>query len=220
MTRFVHATSRPFGGSGTSSWNATVRGSLLWRLLGAQLLVIAIAVAASGFAISQQAAHAFMAVMMRYHVDPATIEAEFQTASRRIFVVSSLVAATIAMLLGWALMTRIVRPLKQMMMLSERIARGDYARHVDIRGRDGIGPLDLPMLVARLVEVYRPEFVRRGLHLTAASDDRLPSVEADGDLVDRALRNLIDNALRYAPAGAQVTVGARRDGGDVRLAVS
>ena len=269
-----------------------------------------IAVAASGFAISQQAAHAFMAVMMRYHVDPATIEAEFQTASRRIFVVSSLVAATIAMLLGWALMTRIVRPLQQMMMLSERIARGDYARHVDIRGRDEIGrlaeslnqmaaslqrieglrrdlvanvahelrtplttlqgylealrdgvtaaspetlgmlheevlrlvrlvddlhqlsqfdarvsrlrvgPLDLPMLIVRLVEVYRPEFVRRGLHLTAANDDGLPSVEADGDLVDRALRNLIDNALRYAPAGAHVTVAARRDGGDVRLAVS
>ena len=89
-----------------------MRGSLLWRLLGAQLLVIAIAVAASGFAISQQAAQAFMAIMTRYHVDPATIEAEFQTASRRIFVVSSLVAATIAMLLGWALMTRIVRPLK------------------------------------------------------------------------------------------------------------
>jgi signal transduction histidine kinase len=264
-----------------------VRGSLLWRLLGAQLLVIVIAVAASGFAISQQAAQAFMAIMTRYHVDPATIAAEFQTSSRRIFVVSTLVAATIAMLLGWALMTRIVRPLKLMMMLAERIAQGDYARHVDVRGRDEIarlaeslnqmaaslhrieglrrdlvanvahelrtplttlqgylealrdgvtpatpgtleilheevlrlvrlvddlhqlsqfdarvlrlrtGPLDLPMLVGRLVSVYRPEFARRGLDLIEAHDDGLPSVEADGDLVDRALRNLIDNALRY-----------------------
>jgi signal transduction histidine kinase len=287
-----------------------VRGSLLWRLLGAQLLVIVIAVAASGFAISQQAAQAFMAIMTRYHVDPATIAAEFQTSSRRIFVVSTLVAATIAMLLGWALMTRIVRPLKLMMMLAERIAQGDYARHVDVRGRDEIarlaeslnqmaaslhrieglrrdlvanvahelrtplttlqgylealrdgvtpatpgtleilheevlrlvrlvddlhqlsqfdarvlrlrtGPLDLPMLVGRLVSVYRPEFARRGLDLIEAHDDGLPSVEADGDLVDRALRNLIDNALRYAPSGATVTVAACRDGGAVRLAVS
>jgi signal transduction histidine kinase len=238
--------------------------------------VIVIAVAASGFAISQQAAQAFMAIMTRYHVDPATIAAEFHTSSRRIFVVSTLVAATIAMLLGWALMTRIVRPLKLMMMLAERIAQGDYARHVDVRGRDEIarlaeslnqmaaslhrieglrrdlvanvahelrlvrlvddlhqlsqfdarvlrlrtGPLDLPMLVGRLVSVYRPEFARRGLDLIEAHDDGLPSVEADGDLVDRALRNLIDNALRYAPSGATVTVEARRDGGVVRLAVS
>ncbi|HYM91898.1 MAG TPA: ATP-binding protein [bacterium] len=287
-----------------------MRGSLLWRLLGAQLLVIAIAVAASGFAISQQATHAFMAIMTRYHVDPGTIAAEFQTASRRIFVVSSLVAATIAMLLGWALMTRIVRPLGQMMMLAERIAEGDYARRVDIRGRDEIGrlaeslnqmaaslqriealrrdlvanvghelrtpltplqgylealrdgvtpaspetlgilheevlrlvrlvdalhqlsqfdarvsrlrmgPLDLGLLLGRLVAVYRPEFHRRGLHLTEAHDDALPSVEADGDLVSQALRNLIDNALRYAPAGATVTVAAHLEDGGVRLAVS
>ena len=82
------------------------------------------------------------------------------------------------------------------------------------------GPLDLPMLAGRLVSVYHPEFARRGLDLIEAHDDGLPSVEADGDLVDRALRNLIDNALRYAPSGATVTVAARRDGGAVRLAVS
>ncbi len=287
-----------------------MQGSLLWRLLGAQLLVVAIAVAVSGFALSQLASHAFMAIMMRYHVDPTMIEAEFHAESRRILLISSLVAATIAMLLGWALVTRIVRPLKQMMMLSERIAQGDYARRVDIHGRDEIGrladslnqmaaslkrveglrrdlianvahelrtplatlrgylealrdgiapasadtfellheevlrlvrlvddlhqlsqfdarvsrlrtaPLDVPALAGRLVAAYRPEFTARGLHLTETHDGAVPAIEADGDLVNQGLRNLIDNALRYAPAGATVTVTTRFERGDVRLAVS
>lgn len=287
-----------------------MRGSLLWRLLGAQLLVIALAVAVSGVAISQLAAHTFMAIMMRYHVDPSAIETEFHAAIRRIFLVSTLVAASIAMLLGWALVTRIVRPLKQMMMLAERIAQGDYARRVDVRGGDEIGrlaeslnqmaaslmrieglrrdlvanvahelrtplatlrgylealrdgvapanpetlellheevlrlvrlvddlhqlsqfdarvsqprsaPLHLPGLVSRLVAVHRPQFAARGLALTEAHDAALPMIEADGDLVSQALRNLIDNALRYAPPGAAVTVAARLEGEGVRLAVS
>src|SRR5262249_27691828 len=138
-TRLGQNTSRPFAESGTSWSEATVRASLLWRLLGAQLLVVAITVVVSGFAISGQATHTFMAIMMRYHVDPTAIEAEFQAAIRRILLISSLVGATTAMLLGWALVTRIVRPLKQMIMLSERIAEGDYARRVEVRGRDEIG---------------------------------------------------------------------------------
>jgi two-component system, OmpR family, sensor histidine kinase BaeS len=287
-----------------------VRGSLLWRLLGAQLFVIVLAVAVSGVAISQLAAHTFMAIMMRYHVDPTTIETEFHAAIRRIFLISTLVTASIAMLLGWALVTRIVRPLKQMMMLAERIAQGDYARRVDVRGgdeigrlaeslnrmaasltrieglrrdlvanvahelrtplatlrgylealRDGVAPASpetlellheevlrlvrlvddlhqlsqfdarvsqprsaphhLPGVVSRLVAVYRPQFAARGLALTEAHDAALPVVEADGDLVSQALRNLIDNALRYAPPGAAVTVAVRLEGDGVRLAVS
>jgi two-component system, OmpR family, sensor histidine kinase BaeS len=287
-----------------------VRGSLLWRLLGVQLLVIAIAVTVSGFAISQLAARTFMDIMMRYHVDPTTIEAEFHTAIRRILVASSLITASVAMLLGWALVTRIVRPLKQMMVLAERIAQGDYARRVDVRGRDEIerlaeslnqmaaslmrieglrrdlvanvahelrtplatlqgylealrdgvapadhatlellhedvlrlvrlvddlhqlsqfdarvsrlqrAPLDIPGLVARLVAVYRSEFAARGLTLEEAFDHGLPMVEADGDLVSQALRNLLDNALTYAPPGAAATVAVRLEGERVRVAVS
>jgi two-component system sensor histidine kinase BaeS len=287
-----------------------VRGSLRWRLLGVQLLVIAIAVIVSGIAISQLASHTFMAIMVRYHIDPTMIEAEFHAETRRILLISSLITASIAMLLGWALVTRIVRPLNQMMMLAERIAQGDYARRVDARGHDEIGrlaeslnqmaaslmhieglrrdlvanvahelrtplatlrgyleglrdgiapathdtfellheevlrlvrlvddlhqlsqfdarisrlrsaPLDVRALVDRLVAVCRPEFTSRGLTLADAGGGPLPTIEADADLVSQALRNLIDNALRYAAPGATVTVSARREGPGVRLAVA
>jgi signal transduction histidine kinase len=36
----------------------------------------------------------------------------------------------------------------------------------------------------------------------------LPSVQADRTRVERVLRNLIDNALKYSPVGGQVTVSA------------
>ncbi len=163
-----------------------MRASLLWRLLGAQLLVIAITVVVSGFAISGQAAQTFMAIMMRYHVDPTTIEAEFHVAIRRILFISSLIAATTAMLLGWALVTRIVRPLKQMMMLSERIAQGDYARRVEIRGRDEIGRL-AESLNQMAVSLTRIEGLRRDLVANVAHELRTPLATLRGYL--EALRD-------------------------------
>jgi two-component system, OmpR family, sensor histidine kinase BaeS len=163
-----------------------VRASLLWRLLGAQLLVIAIMVVVSGFAISGQAAQTFMAIMMRYHVDPTTIEAEFHAAIRRILLISSLVGATTAMLLGWALVTRIVRPLKQMITLSERIAEGDYARRVEVRGHDEIGRL-AESLNKMAVSLTRIEALRRDLVANVAHELRTPLATLRGYL--EALRD-------------------------------
>jgi len=37
---------------------------------------------------------------------------------------------------------------------------------------------------------------------------KLPLVEADSDKVARVLQNLLDNAIKYAPMGSTVTVGA------------
>src|SRR5207302_392286 len=184
--RRAPGTSRPSAGSGTSSSEAVVRDSLLWRLLGAQWLVIAIAVAISGAALSHQVAHTFMAIMVRYHVDPTTFEAEFRAAGIRILLVSSLVAAAIAMLLGWVLVTRIVRPLEQMMVLAERIAMGDYARRLERHGRDEIGRLaeSLNQMAASL---QRTEAFRRELVANVAHELRTPLSTLQGYL--EALRD-------------------------------
>ena len=56
-----------------------------------------------------------------------------------------------------------------------------------------------------------------GLSIRASS---LPLVDLDGGLVERALSNLLDNALRHTPAGGRVDVEvARADGGSVSVAV-
>jgi signal transduction histidine kinase len=55
------------------------------------------------------------------------------------------------------------------------------------------------------------------IHLECA--DTLPAVDADADALDRVLKNLISNAMKYSPAGTAVTVRARARVGGVEFSV-
>jgi two-component system phosphate regulon sensor histidine kinase PhoR len=44
-------------------------------------------------------------------------------------------------------------------------------------------------------------------------------VDADGGLLERALSNLVDNALKYTPDGGRIRIRAAFDGGQIALAV-
>ncbi|MBV9811164.1 MAG: sensor histidine kinase KdpD, partial [Acetobacteraceae bacterium] len=46
------------------------------------------------------------------------------------------------------------------------------------------------------------------------------AVEADAPLLEQALFNVLDNAVKYAPADSLIRVGAERAGGEVRVAVA
>jgi two-component system sensor histidine kinase KdpD len=48
-------------------------------------------------------------------------------------------------------------------------------------------------------------------HLVIDLDESLPSVETDPSLVERAIANLVDNALAWSPAGTQVRIDAVAD---------
>ena len=48
----------------------------------------------------------------------------------------------------------------------------------------------------------------------------LPAVEADPDLLEQVLRNLYENAVKYAPHGGSVRTTAVRDGGTVTIRVT
>ncbi|MBO0901323.1 two-component sensor histidine kinase [Cellulomonas sp. zg-ZUI22] len=52
-----------------------------------------------------------------------------------------------------------------------------------------------------------------------AGGDRDVTVYGDRNLLVTAVRNLLDNAVTYSPAGARVSVGVRRDGDLVEIAV-
>jgi two-component system sensor histidine kinase KdpD len=58
-------------------------------------------------------------------------------------------------------------------------------------------------------------------HLVIDLDESLPSVETDPSLVERAIANLVDNALAWSPAGTQVRIDAVADpeGPEVELHV-
>ena len=70
-------------------------------------------------------------------------------------------------------------------------------------------PLDLNRLVEQYVVDRTPLARSRGLTITFALDPDLPSVNADSELLGRALGILLTNALNYTPAGGRVEVWTR-----------
>ena len=79
--------------------------------------------------------------------------------------------------------------------------------------------VDLAELVDEAVEAMTPVAHRRGLELRASSTGRAIAMGGAHEL-GRALRNLIDNALRYGPAGSAVRVELTTGPHMARIAVA
>lgn len=77
--------------------------------------------------------------------------------------------------------------------------------------------VDLHALFARLARLAHGQAAERGITLTA--DAKMQNVRAQPALLESALRNLVDNATRYSPAGSRIQVTARAFGPGVRISV-
>jgi signal transduction histidine kinase len=82
-----------------------------------------------------------------------------------------------------------------------------------------VEPFPLLDLVQDVLQRFEPQARGRGVGLRTDLDRDLPFLAADLGQVERALANLVDNALRHTPAGGTVTVAAERDGAWARVAV-
>lgn len=76
--------------------------------------------------------------------------------------------------------------------------------------------LDLPKLLAEVAAAAPAE----GARITIEPAGDLPPAWADPAEVRQALANLVDNALKYTPAGGEITLSARREGDLVRVTVA
>ncbi len=92
-------------------------------------------------------------------------------------------------------------------------------------GRIGAGQVHLrrqPYSPAMLIESVLAgvkglrEDRKIGLHV----DDDLPELNADPDLAGLALRQLVGNALKYAPASSPITISAEREGDSIAFHVA
>jgi signal transduction histidine kinase len=85
--------------------------------------------------------------------------------------------------------------------------------------RSAFAEIDLGPLLADLAELYGALAEERGLTLSLDVPDTLP-VFGDRDLVQQAVANLLDNAIKFSPRGTQVRLAAYIADRKVRIAVA
>ncbi|GGF04899.1 two-component sensor histidine kinase [Aliidongia dinghuensis] len=76
------------------------------------------------------------------------------------------------------------------------------------RRRSEFGAVDLRDLLAEVFDLYEPLAEAKSITFTARPAERLPVVTGDRDLLMEAVANLVDNAVKFTPAGGRVELSA------------
>lgn len=91
------------------------------------------------------------------------------------------------------------------------LASAEAGRRLDMR------PVELDVVV---LEVYRDQRTRRtDVRLRLGHEDQV-RVSGDQELLKQMVTNLVENALKYSPSGAEVTLSLFRDGAFARIDVT
>jgi signal transduction histidine kinase len=85
--------------------------------------------------------------------------------------------------------------------------------------RGAMSPLDLVSVAGDVSELYEPLADEKNLTLTLVTAS-VPMIEGNRSLVAQALANLVDNAIKYTPAGGRVYIRAAATGEGVELSVA
>lgn len=80
-------------------------------------------------------------------------------------------------------------------------------------------PVDLAELTSDMADLYEPAARTKQLDLTVATDSRC-DVRGNRQLLAQAVANLIENALKYVPAGGRIELKTERVGERLRLTVA
>ena len=85
--------------------------------------------------------------------------------------------------------------------------------------RSAFSDVDLGPLLADLGELYGAPAEERGLQLMLDVPDTL-TVQGDRELIQQAVANLLDNAIKFSPGDARIRLAARAEGRQARISIS
>jgi signal transduction histidine kinase len=107
---------------------------------------------------------------------------------------------------------------------SDRLARLvenilDFSRMEEGRREYRFELLSPSPWLRKLVADFEAEIAANGATVEAVIPDELPPISADKEALGSAVRNLLDNAVKYSPGEKTVWLDALAEGGEVRIAV-
>jgi two-component system, OmpR family, phosphate regulon sensor histidine kinase PhoR len=105
---------------------------------------------------------------------------------------------------------RLVQMVEELLQLS-RIESGEVPLTLQ--------PLEIREILATAVDRMEPQANKHGLNLTVNVDSAVPSVVVDRVLLERAVINLIDNAVKFTSEGGSIVVSAHSTDGMVTVEV-
>ena len=155
--------------------------SLLWKLLGINILVIVFVILIVWLAINYLAAGYFVTLMEKYNISPTSSHEMFVSSVHRYLIWASLAAILLALVLSFLLVKRVLGPLTQMMSITREIASGDYSGRAPITTQDEVG--QLAKAFNRMAEsLQHIEQLRKTMMINVAHELRTPLTNMQGYL--------------------------------------
>jgi signal transduction histidine kinase len=158
-----------------------VTRSLLWKLLGINILIIGFVIIIVWLSVNYLAAGYFMTLMEKYNISPTSSHHMFVSSVHRYLIWASLAAILLAGVLSFLLMRRVLGPMTQMTSITRKIASGDYSGRVPVTTRDEVG--QLAVAFNRMAEsLQRIEQLRKTMMINVAHELRTPLTNIQGYL--------------------------------------
>jgi signal transduction histidine kinase len=156
-----------------------VTRSLLWKLLGINILIIVFVIIIVWLAINTLAANYFVTLMNKYNISPTSSHEMFVSSVHRYLIWASLSAILLAVALSFLLVRRVLGPLTRMMNITREIASGDYSGRVPVATRDEIGQL-AGAFNSMAESLQRIEQLRKTMAVNVAHELRTPLTNMQG----------------------------------------
>jgi signal transduction histidine kinase len=96
----------------------------------------------------------------------------------------------------------------------------EFSRMEAGRAKLHLGEVSLPVVAQAVAAKLAPLAEEEGLQLRVEFAAGLPEIDADRSRLEQVLTNLVENALKFTPAGGLITVSGAQVGDRVRLTVA